>query len=122
MANNMVSYWCATIFDNFKGSVVRLGDEKHFYGNGFVVYNDNNTCLILTCQHVLPKDNNGNVVVGSTVGAMFHTGVRFDAQVAYVDVDRDLALLRAYNTVGIPLRFWEYGGIVSGIDVVLGLV
>lgn len=47
----------------------------------------------------------------------FHTGVRFDARVVYVDAGRDLALLRAVPCT--PLRFWEDGDVVSGIDVVL---
>lgn len=105
MANTMVSYWCGVVFDNFKVSVVCLYYARRFCGNGCVVFVDSNACLILTC-HVLPK-NNGNVVVGSTMSTLFHTGVRFDARVAYVDVGRDVALLRA-DSINIscpPLSF-----------------
>lgn len=93
------------MFDNFKVSVVCLDYARRFCGNGCVVFIDSNACLILTC-HVLPK-NNGNVVVGSTMSALFHTGVRFDARVAYVDMGRDVALLRA-DSINIscpPLSF-----------------
>uniref|UniRef100_A0A0E0QCF2 Serine protease n=1 Tax=Oryza rufipogon TaxID=4529 RepID=A0A0E0QCF2_ORYRU len=75
-------------------SMVRLDCAQQFRGNGFVVFGSGNTGLILTCEHNLPKtESNG----------------------------RDLALLRAdtFSVPCTPLRFWEDGDVVSGIDVVL---
>uniref|UniRef100_A0A0E0EFU7 Serine protease n=1 Tax=Oryza meridionalis TaxID=40149 RepID=A0A0E0EFU7_9ORYZ len=96
-------------------------DQRHkqFRGNGFVVFGSGNTGLILTCEHNLPKTESNGTVAVVVVG--FHTGVRFDARVVYVDAGRDLALLRAdtFSVPCTPLRFWEDGDVVSGIDVVL---
>nr|BAC20073.1 hypothetical protein [Oryza sativa Japonica Group] len=100
-------------------SMVRLDCAQQFRGNGFVVFGSGNTGLILTCEHNLPKTESNGTVAVVVVG--FHTGVRFDARVVYVDAGRDLALLRAdtFSVPCTPLRFWEDGDVVSGIDVVL---
>uniref|UniRef100_A0A0D9VV75 Uncharacterized protein n=1 Tax=Leersia perrieri TaxID=77586 RepID=A0A0D9VV75_9ORYZ len=76
-----------------------------------------NTSLILTCEHVL-KDHGVNSIMNVTLS----TGQKVDARVAYLDKDKDLALLRVDGGLPVscnPFEFWENGTIVTGIDVVL---
>lgn len=114
------------IFNCFENRVLRLSlctrdpEKQTFHGNAFVVYCDNGTCLLMTCNHCLePNDLGENQHYWLDFSKLSIPGI--EPNVAHRDRARDLALLRVDGLQQDleRLTFNENDVIKTGSDVVL---